>query len=208
MLLDIHTHRRYDQPFQAIEHVDPCSFSPEEGHYYSVGIHPWSLQADTAFPLEAFGQIARHPQVLAIGEAGLDRLIEAPFSLQLPIFEQQIKLSEACGKPLIIHAVKSESELLALRKRIAPAQPWIIHGFRGKRQQAEQLLRHGLYISFNDRFQPEALLSVPLERLFLETDDSPLPIHHLCNRIAELRRLPVEELCAALQSNATEVFLK
>ncbi len=205
-LLDIHTHRVCYRPFQAIENVDPDSFSPVEGHYYSIGIHPWKLQPDIRFPRELFERVAAHPQVLAIGEAGLDKLIETPTSVQLSIFEQHIAVSETCGKPLIIHAVKSESELLALKKEINPTQPWIIHGFRGKQQQAAHFVRHGFYLSFGDKFQADALLSIPLNRLFLETDDSPVDIQELCNRVAEVHCISVEELKVALRENARKVF--
>ena len=64
--------------------------------------------------------------------------------------------------------------------------PWIIHGFRGKKQLAEQLLGAGLYLSFGVRYNPEALHSAwAAGRLLLETDESPVLIHTLYRQVAE-----------------------
>ena len=76
-------------------------------------------------------------------------------------------------KPLVIHLVKAMSELLKLKQQIKPANPWIIHGFRGKAALAEECLRHGFYLSFGEKYQEEALRITPAGRLFLETDESP-----------------------------------
>ena len=71
--------------------------------------------------------------MLAVGEAGLDKLAEAPLTLQIEVFEYQARLAEEANKPLIIHLVKAVDELLKLKQKIQPVKPWIIHGFRGKR---------------------------------------------------------------------------
>ena len=68
-------------------------------------------------------------------------------------FEYQARLSVELGKPLVIHLVKAMSELLKLKQQIKPANPWIIHGFRGKPALAEECLRHGFYLSFGEKYQ-------------------------------------------------------
>ena len=81
-----------------------------------------------------------HPQVLAMGEAGLDKLADASLSLQREVFEYQARLAEETDKPLVIHLVKAVDELLKLKQKIRPVKPWIIHGFRGKAVLAEEYL--------------------------------------------------------------------
>ena len=71
-------------------------------------------------------------QFVAVGEAGFDKLTAAPMELQVRMFEKQVELSEKYRLPLIIHCVKAMDELLAVRKKLNPAQPWIWHGFRGE----------------------------------------------------------------------------
>ena len=100
--------------------------------------------------MNVLASLAGHPQVLAIGEAGLDKLADAPMAVQIKVFEYQARLSVELDKPLVIHLVKAMSELLKLKQQIKPANPWIIHGFRGKPALAEECLRHG-FISLSGR---------------------------------------------------------
>ena len=145
--VDIHTHRLPPVPGTAIANRYPDTFVPEAGAWYSVGIHPWHIPA-TATPvvrneMNVLASLAGHPQVLAIGEAGLDKLADAPMAVQIKVFEYQARLSVELDKPLVIHLVKAMSELLKLKQQIKLANPWIIHGFRGKAALAEECLRHG-----------------------------------------------------------------
>ncbi len=49
---------------------------------------------------------------------------------------------------------------------------WIVHGFRGNKHLAKQWLDAGFFLSFGARFQQEALSYCPIERLFIETDET------------------------------------
>ena len=60
----------------------------------------------------------------------------------------QAQLAEAHQKPVVIHCLKSWDELITLRGIAQPKVPWILHGFRGKPKLAEQMLKHGFYLSF------------------------------------------------------------
>ena len=126
-MLDIHTHHQPSVPDTAIVSVSPADFCPQPGHWYSTGIHPWQAgdpqwQADDWEQLLV--QLLRHPQVLAVGEAGLDRQAQAPLPLQTDLFRRQALLAETVGKPLIIHAVKVQAELIArLLPLLWPALP-------------------------------------------------------------------------------------
>ena len=144
--VDIHTHRRPQVPGTAIVNCFPESFVPQTEGWYSVGIHPWYIASFAASLNDSkarFEELLDHPQVLAVGEAGLDKLAEAPLTLQIEVFEYQARLAEEADKPLIIHLVKAVDELLKLKQKIRPVKPWIIHGFRGKAALAEEYLRHG-----------------------------------------------------------------
>lgn len=145
--------------------------------YYSAGIHPWF--ANKNMP-ELLYEIAKLPSVVAIGEAGLDKLTDTTWELQKNIFLYQTKLAEELQKPLIIHCVKAWQELIAIRKISKPTIPWIIHGFRGKKELASQLIQLGFYVSFGLHYQPEALFEVwNANRLFVETDDKEISIQEI-----------------------------
>lgn len=182
--------------------------------FCSIGIHPWDLTAENSERLwdvlqrELERRKSENRPCVAIGEAGLDKLAAAPMELQVKIFERQVALSEDCRLPLIIHCVKAVDELLAVKKRLAPLQPWIWHGFRGKAQQASQLLRHGFYLSLGEHYSQEAMRAIPASRLFLETDESALDISNIIRRAAEVRGVDAECLQETLRENVQKVFFK
>ena len=207
---DIHTHLVTPCPEQAI-----TSFSVgtepigEKAPYVSVGIHPWYLtEADADRLLKLLEQHLQDDRVVALGEAGLDRLRGCSLNVQISVFRREVALAEEYGFPLVIHCVKAFNELIQLKKELRPRQPWIIHGFRGKEQVALDLLRHDCYLSFGARFQEEAVRAVPLERLFIETDESSESIEEICRRIAQARGVSPEDLAEAVNKNVCAVFFK
>ena len=117
MLLDIHTHHKEGIPGENILNVEPGLFGPAEGCYYSIGIHPWKVLETEPEDWKRLEDAAGHPSVLAIGEAGLDKLASADILLQKEVLIRQILLSESVGKPLVIHCVKAFNELIELKKR-------------------------------------------------------------------------------------------
>lgn len=200
-MIDVHTHAPvlgaiYSLPLEQIRANPPY---PVEEQWLSVGIHPWEVTDSWRYDFAHVREWAFLPQVKAIGECGLDLLV--PSSCQIEVFKAHVLLSEEAGKPLIIHCVKAVDELLAIRKAMKPEQPWIFHGFRGKPQQAEQLLKAGLYLSFGEKFNPLSAKLCPASRLCLETDESALSIQEICQRICEARGEEQE-------SFAKDLFLK
>lgn len=165
---DIHTHdlRAGDK---AIINLPWGADVPETGSY-SVGIHPWDTESTVESDFERLRLLAAHPRVVAIGESGIDTLRGAPVERQLDIFRRHVAVSEAVGKPLIIHAVRSLPMIMHERKTLRPKQPWVIHGYRGNAATARQLLALGIDISLGTRYNPDVIRSVPPERLYRETD--------------------------------------
>lgn len=205
-ILDIHTHHLPSTPGQAIVNVNPTDFTPQPGHYYSVGFHPWHLLPDHSEDWEKLNNIATHPQVLAIGESGLDKVAEVSLSLQIVAFERQLLLASHVRKPLIIHCVRSYNEIMEFKKDFNPQNPWIIHGFRGKKELALQLTNQGIYLSFGYKYQEDALRAVPPDRLFFETDESRMDIYHIYEQAASHLYLSVNELTTQVQQNINNLF--
>lgn len=166
---DIHRHRLGDaDPTRVVVNLEPGQ-QPDGSGWFSAGIHPWMAdRADEYW--QWLEEVLAHPRVLAVGEAGLDALRGPDQATQTRVFERQAELSERFAKPLIIHAVRSWPALTALRRRLKPSQPWIIHGFRGKPELARQLLDQGFSLSFGHRFNPDSYALTPPERRYSETD--------------------------------------
>lgn len=165
---DIHTHdlRAGDK---AIINLPWGADVPEAGSY-SVGIHPWDTEGTVESDFERLRLLAAHPRVVAIGESGIDMLRGAPVERQLDIFRRHVAVSEAVGKPLIIHAVRSLPMIMHERKTLRPKQPWVIHGYRGNAATARQLLALGIDISLGQRYNPDVMAVVPPDRLYRESD--------------------------------------
>lgn len=185
-MLDIHTHKGAPQPEGVVSLRREEELLP--GQLYSIGLHPWDTAGED-LPLlrQQIERLAERPQVVAIGEAGIDTLRGAPMFRQLQEFKWQSELSERLGKPMIIHAVKADDIICGLRRDLSPTLPWAIHGYRGKPSAAAQLLKAGCYISFGEKFNPETLLAVPDNRILAETDESPLSIQEIIMRLSETK---------------------
>jgi TatD DNase family protein len=179
----------------AIYNLSPAeALTDQSEHLISVGLHPWYIGADWEELLRMLNEVAGKKQVLMIGEAGLDKVCKTDFALQQTVFLRQIELAEEIQKPLIIHCVKAWQELIAIREKVLPSVPWIIHGFRGKPELARQLLELGINLSYGEKFNIDSLHITPLERLCTETDESKLSIEEICFRIAEVKGISVEVL--------------
>ena len=203
MLTDIHTHLPAPRPDAVISCQPTALPSGDEwpGQLYSVGIHPWSLTAggiDDNFSALLEEAVLRD-DVVAVGECGIDMSHPgaAPLYQQLLAFRAHIELSEKVGKPLILHCVKAWDSVIALRKEYKPAQRWLIHGFRGKPQVLGMLLKAGIDVSYGENFNPRSVALTPPDRLFAETDESPVPINDVISQLSVSNPAATEERIAA-----------
>jgi len=170
-ILDCHTHNL--QATGAVISVDPRAFAPLQGRYYSVGFHPWTPESElSAADYALLETVARHEQVVAIGETGMDRLRGDDLATQQERFRRHIALADALGKPIIIHCVRTMEEVLRLWQAMAPhrALP-IVHGFRGNARRARRWVDAGFYLSFGAKFDEGGLLATPVERRLAESDE-------------------------------------
>lgn len=200
MLIDFHTHKKESGDinlFNAfLEPYDlPCSF----------GIHPWYINTTFQEDLITLKERVQQENCYAVGECGLDKNSEVPFPVQETCFRAQVELSEWIQKPLIIHCVKAIQELIQIKREIQPKQPWIFHGFR-KTNTLQQLLNEGFYISIGtaivyDKKLQEILPEIPLNKLFLETDDKENPIEEVYAKVAEIVGINQVDLENQIQEN-------
>ena len=199
MVLDFHTHCL--QAEHAIINADACQFFPQAGKCYSVGVHPWLAEDDAAAQWERVKALAEHPQVVAIGETGLDSLRGAPLAAQMLLFEHHIALANQVGKPLVVHMVRTSQQVLQVWRRCQHHVPCAIHGFRGNARVVQPLVEAGFYISFGEHFNAEALRQVPLCQILAETDESTLPIADIIARMAEALSMPAADVQTLISAN-------
>lgn len=210
-ILDIHTHRvAPGDESKSIINYDPQKNSTfQEKCHYSIGIHPWSL-TDENFnaQIDFLEKHLSDPQVVAVGEAGFDKSVASAGELQLLAMTTQAIMAETYELPMIIHCVKELDRLLSIRKHIKPKQPWIWHGFRGKPEMAQQVLKLGFYLSLGEHYHEETMRLIPDGRLFIETDESLLGIEDILQRAAQVRGVETETLRDTIARNVQNVFFK
>ena len=197
-----------DRVFRLWNVRDPSCSAPENV-FFSAGIHPWDAGK---YDLAAFAPLFDSPRCLAIGECGLDRTSESALPLQMKVFEAQIAESVRRGKPLMIHCVRCFPELLRLKSAIAPDTPaWVIHGFRGTKRKAFDLLDAGCVLSFGagllrDAGNMEYFAEIPLDRILIETDESPELFDRILAEAAAMHLLPPSEFASIVRANFERIF--
>lgn len=212
--IDIHTHTYYRDP----ETTLVLNVFPDEPDklnlpaLFSVGLHPWHVQDNWEEKVATIKNAALHSHVMAIGETGLDKVVNNPFDLQKLAFTAQLSIAESLRKPLIIHCVRSYSELLAFRKKSDQRIPWIFHWFNADQQIAGELMRKNCYLSFGHMlFQAKSkayhvFKSMPPDNLFFETDDAGFTIGEVYAKAAEIRNIAVTELKTQIMNNFGRCF--
>ncbi len=187
--INIHTH---NPTAKAIEPV-------------AVGIHPYDANRQSVKQILPLLESAD-----AIGEIGLDFVCDVAKDVQLSVFCEQLDLASERGLPVVLHCVRAfESIMQQLRGRALRAV--IFHGFIGSKEQAERAVNSGYYLSFGESSlrsprTVEALQSVPIDRIFVESDISLSPIEKIYELISKARGVSVSELIEATNASYRAIF--
>lgn len=220
--LDIHTHRRL--PLEGSVSVGSLSIEElqlqKPGSAYSTaGIHPWWLEDYTSEELEILKRniedFLKKGTLWGVGETGLDRTMPELMEKQRELFFWHLDLAQKYELPLVIHNVRSGADFLAILKEKKPSTPWIFHDFRGNdvllkdilRLHPESFFSFGISIDNSPQIR-ELLPMVPLENLFLETDNQKhLNIHDIYLRASEVLHMDLEFLKAQTWKNFKKISI-
>jgi TatD DNase family protein len=201
--------------------------------FASVGRHPNSAGGFDDAAAEAIEDLCRQPEVVAVGETGLDfyRDRSDPDD-QRAAFSAQIAIAGRTGKPLVIHlrdrdgSEDAVSEAFATLADEGDGVTVILHCFSAGPGWAERAAERGWYCSFAGNLTypkadaiREAASIVPEERVLVETDSpflAPQPVRGKPNqpanvvataeRLAEVRGVPYGDLERTVEANAARVF--
>lgn len=214
--IDIHTH-----PFHTeTDTVTVQNIFPGEGfaafsgrNFYSVGLHPWHIKTpkENNELLVMVEDALEFDHVVFIGECGLDKNVETDLEEQKRVFRAQAFMAEEFRKPLMIHCVKAFNEVLELHIDMHPEMPWIIHSYSGNLQITQQLKQRGILFSFGENLFKEhskaieSFKSLPLETIFLETDEFDGEVKKIYKQAASLRQLPLETIKQSIWENFNRI---
>lgn len=201
--------------------------------FSTAGVHPHLARDWNPGVGEALKQIAAGPQVVAIGEAGLDFNRDySPRPDQERAFEAQLQLAVETGLPVFMHARDAGERFTAIirqhRDRLKDA---VVHCFTGSREELHACLDLDLHVGITGwicderrgRHLRDLVVDIPLERLMIETDapyllprdirpkpktrrNEPRHLAHIARVIAECRSLPATQLAAAATATARKFF--
>lgn len=214
----------------------------ENGVFAAVGIHPNSSADFNQAMLDELRPLAGAPQVVAVGEIGLDyHWDKSPKPAQWRAFESQLALASELKLPVIIHnregrvdtAPSASEDLMAIVQNWAATIPaerrrrlGVLHSFSATDAVAERALELGFYLGFTGPLtykKADALREIarrlPLNRLLIETDgpflapqqrrgkrNEPAYVRYINEKLAELHRLPAEEMARHTSGNAETLF--
>jgi TatD DNase family protein len=195
--------------------------------FAAVGVHPDTREGAEA-DVEALVRLAQDPEVVAIGETGLDYYrFEGDLEWQRNRFRIHIQAARNCGKPLIIHTRAARADTLRiLGEEQAGEVGGVFHCFTEDRETAWKAVEMGFHVSFsgivtfkNAASLKEIAAELPLDRLLVETDApylAPVPhrgktnepafVRHVGAEIARLRGIPLEELALVTTANFCRLF--
>jgi TatD DNase family protein len=197
----------------------------------SVGTHPHHADEELDITAADLIERARHPKVVAIGEAGLDYHYDnAPRDAQEQGFRTHIAAARATGLPLVIHAREADADTARILEEETGKGPFpaVLHCYTGGPELARRALALGLFIGFtgivtfkNSAALREIAKMVPDDRFLIETDApylAPLPYRGKRNEpayvakvaevLAEVRGVPFGEIARQSTENFFKLFSK
>ncbi len=194
-----------------------------EGIYATAGLHPH----EAVHGVDSIRHFFDDPNVIAVGEAGLDYFYEhSPRAQQRVAFAQQIHIAHERKLPLVVHARDAWDDTFDVLATEGAPERTIFHCFTGGPQEARRCLDLGAFLSFSGivTFKTatdlqEAARLCPIDRMLAETDSpylAPIPHRGSTNRpehvtvvvqaLAELRGEPLDQVRRATVENACLAF--
>jgi TatD DNase family protein len=201
--------------------------------FATAGVHPHHASELTAPVLAELESLARLPEVVAVGECGLDYFRDlSPREVQRQAFHQQLELAARVGKPVFLHERDAHDDFLAIvREHRASLVGGVAHCFTGTGEQMHRYLDQGLAIGITgwicDERRGQHLLplvrEIPADALHLETDapyllprdlrprpasrrNEPMHLAHIAAVVAQARGETVEQLSAAATAASRALF--
>jgi len=167
----------YDMPSSrlAVELADKY-----EKLYSAVGIHPHDADTANGEAYEELKVLAGNQKCVAIGEIGLDYHYDlSERDVQRKAFAEQIELADQVGLPVVLHVREAydDARKILFDMKSCLNHGLLLHCYSGSSEYVKVFDKLDAYYSFggaitfkNARHNIEALATVPLERLVLETD--------------------------------------
>ena len=201
--------------------------------FFTAGVHPHHAKDCTDVTQEELRALLAHPEAVAVGECGLDFFRNfSPQDVQRRVFERQLEMAVATGKPVFLHQRDAHADFMEILKRYRPRlSRTVVHCFTGDARELEDYLaldchigitgwicdeRRGLHLR-------EAVKRIPMDKLMVETDspyliprdlrprpathrNEPTHLRHIAAVVAACLGKPLEQLARETTENAEHFF--
>ena len=198
--------------------------------YAALGVHPSEIDCFNEAGIAWLAEHAQDPNVVAIGEIGLDYYWDKEKEVQLrqkKCFLEQLSLAREVSLPVIIHSRDAAADTMEILKDAAKqGTRAVVHCYSYSYEMAKEYLRLGFFIGIggvvtfkNSHKMQEVVREIPLERILIETDSpylAPEPFRgqrndstylpYVIQEIAKLRGISEEEVMQQTSENAIEFF--
>ncbi len=193
--------------------------------YCSIGIHPHWCATVSENWIQRIAELANNPQVIALGEMGLDYYFDDDRDLQKAVFRNQLELAEQLGMPVIIHDRLAHQDVMDILREYKPKG--ILHRYGGSIDLAMEAINWGMFVSINNDItypgweerHGDLLYGLPLENLLAETDAPySLPfgsnkkrseaddVRTVIETIASYRKIDAERLADIIFENSLRAY--
>ncbi len=202
----------------ARDHEDVCA---------TAGVHPHDASGADAL-LEPLRKVGARPEVVAIGEMGLDyHYMHSEREVQQAAFRAQLRIARDLGKPVVLHIRDAHADVMEiLTSEGVQEVGGIVHCFSSGPDELQEYLALGLFISFSGivtfkaaKSVREAARQTPADRLLVETDSpylAPVPhrgkknqpayVVHTAQVLADLREESFDTIASQTTQNAHTIY--
>lgn len=193
--------------------------------YAAVAIGPNDCLHTTTKEIDILDKYLKDPNVVAVGETGLDYYWDdVPSEKQQEVFQMHIDLAKKYNKPLVIHCRDAYEDTYQMLKR--NGHRGIMHCYSGSVEMAKRFIKIGFYISLagpvtfkNARVPKDVAANIEIDYLLIETDcpyltphpfrgklNEPANVVYIAQEIAKLKNMEIENVASKTTFNAKSIF--
>ena len=197
-----------------------------EGLWCTAGVHPHEAGAAEPDAIDRVRELAEAPDVVAIGETGLDYHYDhSPRDTQRALFRGHLELGAELGLPVVVHSREADEDVAAALREAPAGSLGVLHCFSGGPRAFEVAMDRGWYVSFSGiaTFKSfgaaDLLREVPTDRLLVETDapylapvphrgkrNEPSMVRHVAAAVADHLGTDTETVAAQSTENARRFY--
>lgn len=192
-----------------------------------VGLHPYFVAQHQEADLAALDQLfIKHPEIVAVGECGIDARFEATIDAQWHYFDAQLRLAQKHSLPVVVHCVHANDTVAKRLGQFSLPKAGLIHAFSGSIEQAQKFLALGFKLGLGGavtygrakRLQ-RMVKALPDDAFMLETDSPDMPLNgcqgmrnepsrlvDVCRAVARLREQTAEQVAGQTSAVAATLF--